>query len=225
MPGTTDAPVTQHAIKENTTEPFRAQNNSKSILFNIVRKVKAMKENPEPSKNFVFGLAPVPNTNKLQGNVVSSLNITFSTSPSLLPSISLMPLFIIMFTLFSINKRRTRSPISFPKLALKGAIKLEPKQTTFDVSFTSARSLETITMRPVNPCWRSVSTHTPPAGPPPNITKVQQLSGSRLTISLSRNESSPGKSSISPVLMLKQAPCHGQRTRPSPTTPLKAKIQ
>uniref|UniRef100_A0A1A9VWW4 Uncharacterized protein n=1 Tax=Glossina austeni TaxID=7395 RepID=A0A1A9VWW4_GLOAU len=91
---------------------------------------------PEPSKNFVFGLAPVPNISKLHGNVVSSLNTTFSTSSSLLPTISLMPLFIIMFTLFSQG-----------------------------------------------------------------------------------NESSPGKSSISPVLMLKQAPCHGQRNRPSPKTP------
>uniref|UniRef100_A0A1A9Z3Y9 Uncharacterized protein n=1 Tax=Glossina pallidipes TaxID=7398 RepID=A0A1A9Z3Y9_GLOPL len=141
-------------LKENLTEPFRAQHHSKHILFNIVDKVKAMKDNvttprnwvaepsafifkPESSKNFVFGLAPVPNISKLQGNVVSSLNTTFSTSPSLLPSISLMPLFIIIFTLFSQG-----------------------------------------------------------------------------------NESSPGKSSISPVLMLKQAPCHGQRIRPSPKTPV-----
>uniref|UniRef100_A0A336LZK1 CSON012283 protein n=1 Tax=Culicoides sonorensis TaxID=179676 RepID=A0A336LZK1_CULSO len=34
------------------------------------------------------------------------------------------------------------------------------------------------------------------------------------------NESNPGKSSISPVFKLKQAPCHGQRTRPSPREPV-----
>lgn len=31
--------------------------------------------------------------------------------------------------------------------------------------------------------------------------------------------SSPGKSSMSPVAMLKQAPCHGQRTCPFDSTP------
>lgn len=35
--------------------------------------------------------------------------------------------------------------------------------------------------------------------------------------------SSPGKSSMSPVAMLKQAPCHGQRTCPFDSTPEKSK--
>uniref|UniRef100_A0A1A9UTB7 Uncharacterized protein n=1 Tax=Glossina austeni TaxID=7395 RepID=A0A1A9UTB7_GLOAU len=53
-------------------------------------------------------------------------------------------------------------------------------------SYGKYASFEIKTRRPAYPCWRKVSTHIPPAGPPPTTTNVLGSFKSRLTISLTR---------------------------------------
>ncbi|KAI9584227.1 hypothetical protein GQX74_010562 [Glossina fuscipes] len=53
-------------------------------------------------------------------------------------------------------------------------------------SYGKYASFEIKIIRPAYPCWRKVSTHIPPAGPPPTTTYVLGSFISRLTISLMR---------------------------------------
>lgn len=74
-------------------------------------------------------------------------------------------------------------------------------------------------------CW---AIHSPQAIPPKYLlhtsaeamlTFISSAAGTKvLTWNLGKL-SKPGKSSMSPVLMLKQAPCQGQRTLPLDKTP------